>query len=518
MTVGKVIYNILANDIDVSGLVGTRIYPNSINYDSTTMPAVVYTETDNDPTNTKSTVSQLDQINILISCFAETYSQADDLAIKVRKAFESNYGTEETNSEVQVQSIEFVESQDMFDDDFGQWGINYKQLNFKVRIKRTLTSPDTIMVFDTRITNLNSTDENSLLLPLYNANNDFTIDWGDGNTESVTGDTHITHTYSTPGIKQVKISGNRFHLRYSQSPTSGATYGNKDPQKLIEIKNWGIFRFMNSAVFSGCVNMDITATDIPILESSSSMNTAFNHCYKLIFNNSINNWDVSNCTSFYACFSRAPKFNQPLDNWDMSNATSISSMFYYAVNFNQDLNSWDTTNLSHTTYSFGQAINFNGKIGNWRFKTSGSVDTGGMFSGASSFNQYIGDWNTETFFNMNQMFSNVYFFDQNLNSWNVSNVTNMYRVLYNAESYDQPMNNWDISNVTDFRDFLKNAHKSLSTANYDSLLISWGAQDVSLNESINFGGSQYTSGGAAEAARTFLITNKGWTITDGGAA
>ena len=32
----------------------------------------------------------------------------------------------------------------------------------------------------------------------------------------------------------------------------------------------------------------------------------------------------------------------------------------------------------------------------------------------------------------------------------------------------------------------------------------------------NFGGSQYTLGGAAESARNTLINTYGWTITDGG--
>jgi len=34
--------------------------------------------------------------------------------------------------------------------------------------------------------------------------------------------------------------------------------------------------------------------------------------------------------------------------------------------------------------------------------------------------------------------------------------------------------------------------------------------------SINFGGSQYTTGGAGETARTSLISTFGWTISDGG--
>jgi hypothetical protein len=49
-------------------------------------------------------------------------------------------------------------------------------------------------------------------------------------------------------------------------------------------------------------------------------------------------------------------------------------------------------------------------------------------------------------------------------------------------------------------------------------LIAWDAQGaMSYSGTVNFGGSQYTAGGAAEAARTSLISKWGG-ITDGGAA
>ena len=59
---------------------------------------------------------------------------------------------------------------------------------------------------------------------------------------------------------------------------------------------------------------------------------------------------------------------------------------------------------------------------------------------------------------------------------------------------------------------------SYGTALYDALLIAWAGQTVLSGLSPNFGGAQFTSGGAAEAARTSLINDDGWTITDGGAA
>ena len=57
---------------------------------------------------------------------------------------------------------------------------------------------------------------------------------------------------------------------------------------------------------------------------------------------------------------------------------------------------------------------------------------------------------------------------------------------------------------------------TLSTANYDSLLIAWNANKASYRTDLtpNFGSSKYSAGDAA-TARAALVTY-GWTITDGG--
>lgn len=73
---------------------------------------------------------------------------------------------------------------------------------------------------------------------------------------------------------------------------------------------------------------------------------------------------------------------------------------------------------------------------------------------------------------------------------------------------------WNVETVYNFTSMFNGT--TLTTANYDSLLIGWGAQNVQDGLSFHGGGSKYTSGGAAETARTHLINVHGWTITDGG--
>ena len=56
---------------------------------------------------------------------------------------------------------------------------------------------------------------------------------------------------------------------------------------------------------------------------------------------------------------------------------------------------------------------------------------------------------------------------------------------------------------------------TLSTSNYDALLIGWSA--LTLQNGVTFhGGNSKFSTGAAATARQNLIDNFSWTITDGG--
>lgn len=100
-------------------------------------------------------------------------------------------------------------------------------------------------------------------------------------------------------------------------------------------------------------------------------------------------------------------------------------------------------------------------------------------------------------------------------SANTSGVVDMTRAFRNASLVNFDLSAWDVSLVTGALNFMLDT--SLSTINYDALLISWGAQSVLSGVDINFSPTTYTAGGAAEAGRDDLIA-AGWTITDGGPA
>jgi surface protein len=429
-----------------------------------------------------------------------------------------------------------------------------------------------------------------------------TVDWGDG-----TVNTSNTHTYAVGGIKTVTISGTINTFRFN---------GSGDRLKITDISNWGSFEISNNSIFYGCSNLDISATDSPIINNIQLYYT-FRNCSSLTtpdfsgwdvssvtnmqamfqgatnFNGDITTWDVSSVTvgnQFREMFFGASSFNQPIGSWNMSNATNISKMFestafnqdlstwdvsnigtmealfrsctfnqniggwdvssvtnmsemfYGATSFNQDIGSWDVSNVTNMSSMFRFATSFNQDIGSW--DVSSVIYINGMFFAATSFNQDLNYWNTSSVTNMQAMFQSAYSFNgdittwdvsgvisgnqfremflgatsfnQDIGSWNMSNATNLSKMLENASSFNQDLSSWDINQVTNFLNFMVGV--TLSTVNYDALLIDWDAQGaMAYSGTVNFGGSKYTSGGAAQAARTSLITKWGG-ITDGGAA
>ena len=280
-----------------------------------------------------------------------------------------------------------------------------------------------------------------------------TVHWGDGSS-----DTTNTHTYASSGSYTVTIEGAVNTFRFANSG---------DKAKITDISNWGGFDVSNNSIFRGCTNLDISATDYPTI-STTSFQSMFSSCSSLTTPD-FSNWDVSNVTFFYFCFTSCSNFNGNMSNWDFSSATSIQAFERFLENCssfnNSSVLSW---NLNGVTRLFRS------------------------FRSATSFNQPIG-------------------------TWDVSTVTDMSSILYNADSFDQDISAWDINQVSNFSGFMQAAN-GLSTANYDALLIGWDAQGaMSYSGTVNFGASQYTSGGAAETARTSLIAKWGG-ITDGGAA
>ena len=130
MAVGKAIYEILANDSDVAAIVATRIFPQKVEF-TERMPAITYFVIDTTPNNTKNGVSTYDYVRCQITGFGTSYSQAQDLAAKIRTALDYVSGT---YAGVVVDKIFFESSDDLYDDNFGEKGIHYVAMDFRFNL------------------------------------------------------------------------------------------------------------------------------------------------------------------------------------------------------------------------------------------------------------------------------------------------------------------------------------------------------------------------------------------------
>ena len=126
---------------------------------------------------------------------------------------------------------------------------------------------------------------------------DFTVDWGDGTSETIKSD-KVTHKYAKAGIYKVSITGIIKGWSFEYNPTSAS--------KILTVENYGPLQLHNylassssnvkkAGFFSGCVNLDIpTVISPPDLSKVTSLENTFKGCSK--FKADISNWDVSKVT------------------------------------------------------------------------------------------------------------------------------------------------------------------------------------------------------------------------------
>lgn len=280
-----------------------------------------------------------------------------------------------------------------------------------------------------------------------------------------------------------------------------------------DIGNWNLSAVVGGLVqmFDGCTvfNQDLDSWDVSGVTSTSFM---FRNC--AAFNQPLNSWNTAAITAIVQMFNGCTAFNQNIDSWDMSACTSMTDVFLNATSFNQSLNSWVVTAVTTMAGMFSGATAFNSDITGWGV-TSATI-LSNMFFGATAFNQNISTWNVATVTTFNSMFSGATAFNQNISGWTTTAATEFISMFSGATAFDQDIGGWDVTGVTDMTTMFFGV--TLSTANYDALLVGFEGQAVQDNVSLGGGDSTYTDPGAPATARAALIADHTWTITDGGAA
>ena len=283
----------------------------------------------------------------------------------------------------------------------------------------------------------------TIVLPMTAGN---TVHWGDGNT-----DTTNTHTYASSGTYTITIQGAVNTFRFASSG---------DRLKILDVSNWGGFDISNDRTFQNCNNLDVTATDIPILSNVKSASALFQSC-NLIYVD-FSTWDFSVCTNFRLFLGSNTNFTGNVEGVIHSGAIRIDAAFLNTPLGSPDLSTWDVSGIT-----FWQDALRSCQLGALT-DVSGWVPQGNIVGA----------------FLINPDFEGL-----GLSTWTIGAITGANAAF---------------------------ASTNISTVNYDLILVSWEAQAPANAVAINFGSANYTIGSAAEAARASLISTYGWTITDGG--
>ena len=399
------------------------------------------------------------------------------------------------------------------------------------------------------------TDEFAMTVTTTTANETFTIpcrnagtfnagiQWGDGSVSTVTAynDANLTHTFVTAGDHLIRIRGSFPNIYFNDAG---------DKLKVKSVHNLGIVGWtrLNSA-FHGCSNMtsftagttdtssvtnmtdmfyncsSITALDLSSFNTSSvtDMSAMFRNCSGLtaLDVSSFNTAAVTDTNNMFRGCSSLTALD--VSNLNTAAATNIGAMFRDCSRLTAlDVSNFNTTAVTGMSHMFNGCSSLT-SLDVSNFNTAAVTNMNIMFQNCTSLTALdVSNFNTAAVTSMSELFKGC----SSLTALDVSNfstaaVTDMSKMFQNCTSLTdiigvEDFNIEGLNSTGDLSNFMTTV--TLPTVRYNALLINWNAQEPFDAMTPNFGSSTYTGGGTAAAARANLISNDGWTITDGGVA
>jgi len=311
---------------------------------------------------------------------------------------------------------------------------------------------------------------NTFVLPIIKATTETVkIYWGDGtNSTGVNGNN--THVYAASGIYTVKIESKIF----------GGLYFNNvgDKAKITKIANYGqgVSR-LNIGSFYGCSSL--LSIDIGNIVSNGA--DASNQ-YRGTALTTVPLFNLSRVTNAQSMFSQCTALTTvPLFN--LSSVTNAGSMFYQCSNITT-VPLFDLSSVTNATAMFYQCTALTTVP---LFNLSSVTNASYMFLGCTALT-------TVPLFNL-------------------SNCT-IARSMFDQCTALTTVPLFDLSKVTNASYMFSGV--TLTTQSYSDFLINLATLPLQSGVSFHGGNSKYNP--AAAIARAYLISNFGWTITDGGAA
>jgi hypothetical protein len=288
-----------------------------------------------------------------------------------------------------------------------------------------------------RFTTLPSTTNVSLLLGAGAVN--IKVEWGDGIIETYNAPGTITHTYSTSGTYDVRLTGSLESLGSGITPygtgfrgisnlgevglkyISGmGRYGDILPTQLPASLEQMPYCFYNRAGYptGSPGSLPTTNNYLTIIANWNTSNIKdISFCFTGILNNLstplCSSWNVSNVTNMESCFQNSQivsdQYNN-LSNWNTQSVTNMKNMWNGGINYFtiEDILNWNTSNV--TTLE-----------GCFRAQYNGIPTTG--------FN-----WDTSNVVSFKDCFRDIQdgISGAICNTWDVSAATDMSNMFYNT--------------------------------------------------------------------------------------
>jgi len=344
--------------------------------------------------------------------------------------------------------------------------------------------------------NTGESGNDQIKLPLESTGTyNFTIDWGDGNTSTITAynQAEVTHTYAAAGTYTVNIAGTLIGWQFDN-------VGDKD--KITSISNWGDLRLGNNGrYFRGASNLVITATDQLDLTGTTDFSFAFAGCGSLT---SFPDMDTGGVTTFYFAWFQCSSLTA-FPNLDVSSGTNFDSAWRSCSSL---------TSFPQFDFQAGEIFD-----ATWLYCSGLQSFPAIQTPNATSMSYAWGGCSGLTSFPLIDT-SNVTNFSR---AWDgCSGLTSFPQLVTSAGT--SFVSTWEnCTSLTSFPVLNMGAmtngtmcflNTDIGTASYSALLTQINADNSNTNVTFHGGNATYNTSAASD--RSALITN-GWTITDGGA-
>lgn len=248
---------------------------------------------------------------------------------------------------------------------------------FTVTTKNPVNNDFQLLV---KTNNAGTSSSTSIALPVSGT---FNVDWGDGNTQTITGaayTTPTTHDYGVAGNYVIKISTGLTRIQFG---------GGGDKLKALELQNFGAIVLSTLyTAFSGCSNLIITATDTArFFANNHGINWTSAFVSSLIGANAWANFPVNGAGLIFATgantnpFNSCTGFNHSLSEAIITGVTDLTGIFKSS--------GMSAENYSKTLIGWANQVSANGGPFNVNMSTQTSRTYNSTNYGGTPFNNAV---------------------------------------------------------------------------------------------------------------------------------